>query len=203
MAKQEAAPRLLLWVDAVGGFLVCLGEEVELGQAVPDTTVDVPIFGDLSRRHAKIRREGEGYLIESDHRLRLDGRAAKSAGLLEDGTEIELGDSVRLRFRKPHALSATARLDFISHHRTHPSVDAVLLMAESCVLGPRLDNHVVCRGWSGDVVLYRQGRGLYCRATEPVEIDGALCEERGPITHNSRISGSDFAICLEQINNRR
>ena len=47
---QYSNPRCILWVDAVGGYLVCLGDEIVLGQAIPGTTVDVPILADLSRR---------------------------------------------------------------------------------------------------------------------------------------------------------
>ena len=44
-----------------------------------------------------------------------------------------------------HVLSASARLEMVSRHRTQPHVDGILLMAESCVLGPKWQNHVVCR----------------------------------------------------------
>ncbi len=44
--------RFLLWVDAVGGYLVCLDDEVVLGRAGTDAVADVPLLGDLSRQHA-------------------------------------------------------------------------------------------------------------------------------------------------------
>ena len=74
--------------------------------------------------------------------------------MLADNQLIQLGDNVRLRFTKPHALSATARLVLESHHKTQPSADAVLLMADSCVLGPNRHCHVRCRNWQ------RRRRGL-------------------------------------------
>ncbi|HUG68569.1 MAG TPA: FHA domain-containing protein, partial [Pirellulaceae bacterium] len=148
--------RFLLWVDGVGGYLVSLASEIVLGQATPGNRVDIPILADISRRHAKIRRDGEGYTIEPLHVLRLNGKATQAKAILSDGDEIELGSGVRFRFRRPHALSASARLDPISRHRTQPYADSILLMAESCVLGPRWQNHVVCPDWETDVVLYRQ-----------------------------------------------
>jgi hypothetical protein len=199
VAEKQTGPRFLLWIDAVGGYLTCLGDAVELGQAVPGTAVEVPILGDLSRRHARIHRDGEGYLIEPWGRVRVDGREARGPTLLADAAEIELGEGVQLRFRKPHPLSASARLDFISRHRTTVAVSGILLMAESCVLGPRPQSHIVCREWSGELILFRQGNGLACRATQPVEIDGQLYEGRGPLTPNSRVSGSDFSLSLEEI----
>lgn len=199
VTKNGSANRFLLWVDAVGGYMVCLQDELTLGQAIPNAGVDVPLLGDLSRRHAKIRREGEGYVLEPLADVRIEGKEITEPTLLNDGEEIELGGSVRLRFRKPHALSATARLDFVSRHRTQPWADGVLLMAESCVLGPNWHNHVVCRDWPGDVVLYRDEAQLCCRAMDEIEIDGHLCDGQGPITANSRIAGVDFSMSLEEI----
>jgi hypothetical protein len=199
LAEQQAGPRFLLWIDGVGGYLVCLGDEVVLGQASSEYRVDIPIQADLSRRHAKISRQGDGYVIEPWQTTRVNGQMIHGKTLLSDGDEIELAQAVRLRFRQPHALSASARLDFMSHHRTHPKADGVLLMAESCVLGPKWQNHVVCREWQGDVVLYRRDGDLFCRAMDSIEIDGVSCDGRGQIHRNSHVSGSDFSMSLEEL----
>jgi len=191
--------RFLLWIDAVGGYWVCLGDEIVLGQPVRSDQVDVPLLGDLSGRHARIRRDGEGYLIEAIREVRLDGRPVADFAPLVDGSLIQLGSKVKLVFRRPHPLSATARLDFASTHRTQPTVDAILLMAETCILGPRPNSHVVCRKWPDDVVLYRHENNLYCRAAGLTEIDGQPCRQKGPIGRNSRISGERFSLCLEQL----
>ncbi len=196
---EDSYPRFLLWVDAVGGFLVCTGEQIALGQAVPGTTVDIPVFGDLSRRHAKIWREDGQYVIEPTQQVCLNGEKISKQALLTDGMEILLGANVELTFRKSHALSATARLDFKSSHRTQPSADAVLLMAESCVLGPRMKNHIVCQDWTQDVVLYRHADDLFCRASEPIEIDDCVHDRRGKVGWNSHVSGSEFALSLERV----
>ena len=197
--RSSDSNRFILWVDAVGGYLVCLNDQVMLGQAVPGASIDIPILGDLSRRHAKISREGGDYLIEPFEPISVNGTPISNRALLADGMELQLGLGVRLCFHKPHALSASARLNFLSRHRTQPFADGILLMAESCVLGPRSANHVVCREWTEDVVLYRQEDELYCRATETLEIDGKICDGRGRITSHSRIAGSEFALSLEPI----
>ena len=72
-------------------------------------------------------------------------------------------------------------------------------MAESCVLGPQRQSHIVCRRWRGDVILYRQTEDLFCRGSEALEIDGKLIEGRGPIGWNSNVAGTDFAMKLERI----
>ena len=191
--------KFMLWVDAVGGFLVCLADEVIMGQPIRCAPVDVPILGDISSRHARIRRNGEGYLIDAIRDVRLDGRPIAKVASLRDGSRIVLGEGVRLLFRRPHALSATARLEFDSHHRTQPAADGVLLMAQSCVLGPSPHSHVVCPGWSGEVVLYRHDEQLYCRTPGRFEVNGRRCRDREPITRNSRIEGDSFSMKLEEI----
>ena len=199
LMSGHKAESFLLWVDAVGGYWVCLGDEVSLGQPVPPGAVDVPILGDVSSRHARIRRDDEGYLIEAIREVSLNGRPVRGVGTLSDGNTIRLGEGVRLVFRRPHALSATARLDFASRHRTQPSADAVLLMADSCVLGAGPHSHVVCRDWPGEVILYRHDDKLYCRTKGLLEIDGVKYKDRGPITRNSRIVGHGFSMSLEAI----
>lgn len=198
-AFRRATDRFFLWVDAVGGYLVCLGEEIVLGQPGPGNQAGIPILGDLSQQHARIRRDGEGYLIEALHDISVDNRHVPCLASLTDGNVIQLGPSVRLRFRRPHALSATARLEFLSRHRTEPSVDAVLLMADTCVLGPKPHSHVVCRDWPDEVVLYRHGEQLYCCTAAAVEIDGIRSHDRTRLTQNSRIVGDNFALSLESL----
>jgi len=198
-AFGQSGGRFLLWVDAVGGYWVCLDDEVVLGQPAPAGRVDVPILGDLSGCHARIRRDSEGYLLEALREVKIDGRRVQQAAALVDGAKVRLGDAVWLLFRRPLALSATARLDFLSRHRTHPSSDAVLLMADTCVLGPKPHSHVVCRDWPREVILYRQEGELFCRTEGTFEIDGLHHHQRGRIHRNARVVGEDFSFSLEAI----
>jgi hypothetical protein len=198
-AAARNTDKFLLWVDAVGGYWVSLAETVTLGQPACAADVDIPLWGDLSKRHARICRDGEGYVIEAIRPVWVDGHAVSGTALLADGMRIQLGEAVQLLFRRPHALSATARLEFASHHRTQPSVDAVLLMAGSCILGPGPYSHVVARNWPGEVVLYRQEEELYCRAAGSFEIDGTRARERAKLARNSRVAGEGFSFSLEPL----
>lgn len=199
MVEQETGPRYLLWIDGVGGYLVCLADEVIVGQANPENRIAVPIQADLSGQQAKIHRRGGDYVIEPFHLTVVNGQRVRGKTLLSDGDDIRMASDVRLRFRQPHALSASARLDFASRHRTLPRADGILLMAESCVLGPKRQNHVVCCDWQNDVVLYRRDGELYCRAMDSIEIDGRVCDGRARLGLNSHVSGSDFSMSLEEL----
>jgi hypothetical protein len=200
MARESSAPnRFFLWVDAVGGYWVCLGDAVVLGQAVPGADADVPILGDLSKRHALLRRDGEGYLVEALREVRVEGKPVSGVAALRHGDLVQLGQGVKLAFRRPHALSATARLDFVSHHGTQPSVDAVILMADSLVLGPKEHSHIVCSHWRDEVVLYRQENQFYCRASSLLEIDGSRKKGPAKLSANSRVMGDWFSFSLERM----
>jgi hypothetical protein len=199
-SSKQKADRFLLWIDSVGGFWVCTRDEVTLGQPGLGPEVDVPILGDLSRRHARIRRDGEGYLIEAIREVRVGGRRAEPVASLVDGSTIELGEGVRLVFRRPNPLSATARLDFASRHHTEPRTDAVLLMADSCILGPKPHSHVVCPEWPRELILYRHQDKLYCRTSGTMEIDGARYVDRGgPLGPRAQIVCDRFSLGLEAV----
>jgi hypothetical protein len=194
---SEQPQRALLWVDAVGGFLVCLDDQVVIGQPSSGAPIAVPILADLSRRHAVIRREAGAYVLEPIQSVRIDGRELTGPTVLSDGQVIHMGDSVRMRFTRPHALSATARLDFLSHHRTQPTADAVLLMADSCVLGPSAHCHVRARDWEHDVVLYRSAGGFQCRSAAALVVEGEA--RSGPIDllAGQRVESESFSFTWE------
>jgi hypothetical protein len=199
VAGNEHPQRSLLWVDAVGGFLVCLDDAIVIGQPSPGNEIAVPILADLSRRHAVVRRDAGAYILEPLQSTRVDGREITGPHVLADNQLIQLGDNVRLRFTKPHALSATARLTLESHHKTQPSADAVLLMADSCVLGPNRHCHVRCRNWQRDVVLYRQDERVFCRADEPLAVDGITTGNESEIQSGVRVEGEAFSLAWETV----
>jgi hypothetical protein len=106
---------------------------------------------------------------------------------------------VQLRFRKPHALSVTARLDIESHHKSQPSADAILLLADSCVMGPNSHCHVKCRNWQHDVVMYRKGEQICCRSSAPLAVDGQERSGTVEIGPHQRVEGADFSFSWEEV----
>ncbi|MCR9120327.1 MAG: hypothetical protein NXI22_25605 [bacterium] len=191
--------RFALWVDAVGGFLVCEQDDVVIGQASFDNNVDVPILGNLLPRHAIIQRRGDKYMLVPIGEVMIDGREIEEPAELPPDCQLRLGSAVVLQWTRPHPLSLSARLRFVSPHSTESMVDGVIFMAESLVLGPKSNNHVVCREWDDDVVLARQGDALICRAMQPFEIDGKPCDGRGRLSAHSRIVGDVFSLSVERL----
>jgi hypothetical protein len=194
----------MLWIDSVGGYWVCLADELIIGQpgcrnGPAGSGVDIPILADISSRHARIRRDGEGYMIDALRDVRVAGRAVEKTEILGDGSRIEIGPNVKLQLRRTHPLSLSARLDFLSRHRTQPAADAVLLLADSCVMGPRPQSHVVCRDWSKEVILFRHDEKMVCHAAGRFEIDGVAYRNRGPLHANARVAGDGFSFSLEAV----
>ena len=202
IARAEAAApkgRFLLWVDAVGGYLVCLDDRIVLGRAGPDSHADIPLMGDLSRSHATLVRNGEGYLLKAHQASFVNGKPVVNQVVLRDGDVIRLGSTVELEFRQPSPVSATARLSIVSRHRLPLAVDGVLLMAETCIVGDALQAHIPAPALKSPVVLYRQAGTLWCRADGAFDVDGRTCASRAPLTLQSSVLGDGFSFSLEPL----
>jgi hypothetical protein len=196
--EKEQSERFVLWVDGAGGYLVCLDSRVKIGQAAPDAFVDIPLLADLSRHHATLTRDSEGYLFEAARSAAVNGKPTDRA-LLQADDRITLGTSCQLQFRQPVPVSATARLDLVSGHRLPLSVDGVILMAETLVLGDGPQAHVIIPDMSKAVVLFRQKEGLGVRYPGEWMLDGRPVRDRGTLGRTSTVRGEDFSFAVEPI----
>lgn len=194
--------RFWLWIDGVGGYLVCGGERVVLGRpnAMDETTTeaDVTIQADLGRHHASITREGESYRLEASRATYVDDGPVDKALLLRDGQVVRLGEDVRLRFSRPSRLSNSARLDAEGAVAFRPTVSGVILMGETLILGPDIDHHVVCRDWLQRVVLVRRKQRLEIHGPDDLTIDGRPIRDGIlPRSGNVRVTGEHLAFTLQ------
>jgi hypothetical protein len=196
-ASQDGPPsQCLLWVDGVGGYLVCLGSRVTLGQATPDAAVDVPVFADISRHHATLTRDAEGYLLEAVRPVQVNGQKVERA-LLQSGDRLTLGASCQFVFRQPVPVSASARLELVSGHRLHLAVDAVLLMADTLVLGPDSQVHVAVPDLKQPLFLFRQKEGLGVRYAGNLTMAGQPFKERAAIMPGVPVVMDDCSLTVE------
>lgn len=195
------AQRFLLWIDGVGGYLVCLAPKVTIGQATPDGYVDVPLFADVSRLHAALMRDSEGYLFEALRPSQINAQPAVKA-LLRPNDRITLGTSCQLQFRQPAPVSTSARLDLVSGHRFALAVDGVLLMSDTLLLGAGNAVHVTVPDLKATVVLYRHKDGLGVRCPGTFSVDGQRMQERALLKPASQVSGEEFSFALEPLGMR-
>jgi hypothetical protein len=198
IAGPAAEARYLLWMDGVGAYLLCLGDRVTIGGHRPDgKNADVPLLANLSRTHATFRRGAEGYVLEAQGPVKVAGRTVKENAWLTGDRELDLGNSVRLRFRMPSVLSATATIDFLSDHRPAHSLDGIILMEDNCLLGPGSDNHVRCLNWPETVLLYRRGDQLWCKSRSDVFVEKTLARSGCPLKPGNVVTGNDLRFRLE------
>lgn len=197
-APQAGLPkRFFLWVDGGGGYLVCTGSTITIGQAGADAPIDVPIFADLAKLHATITRDAEGYVLESSRGAAVNGETVARAPL-KSGDRITLGTNCQLVFEQASPLTPTARLDLVSGHRYQSAVDAVLLMADVLLLGPGDEPHVPIESDS-DMSLYRGPDGLSLRCPGKFRVDGFAFQERANLRLPAHIvgDGHTFTFHLE------
>ncbi|MCR9291500.1 MAG: FHA domain-containing protein [bacterium] len=190
-------PKRILWIDGVGGYLLIDKEEVVIGQANSSSAADIRIVGDVSRQAAAIRRSAGDYLLQPLQPTMVNGVAIDRPLLLNDQDEIRLGERVRVKFAKPNPLSGTASLSMESLHRFKPHVDGVLLMSDSCIIGPNTGSHVMCPTWTSELLLFRHSNDWFFRSLEEVEVDGVPLKGQIPMVAGMRMRGEDFSLSIE------
>ena len=132
------------------------------------------------------------------HGQSVGGQPITERSLLKNNDELELGRGVVIKYRRPHPLSTSARLDLQSRHRTHPWTDGILLMGDSLILGSHSHSHVRCPQWDQELIFFRRNEQIWVRSTSAIEVDGELKTEACALTMDSRIVGQQFAISFER-----
>jgi hypothetical protein len=192
----SAMPQFL-WIDGVGGYRICLGEEWVIGQAIPGNQVDLTILGDLSRRALALRRSGRDYFLQPWQDVRINQQPVDRPALLQDGSEVTIGHRVQLSFHLPNPWSSSAVLKLLSNHRWQPSVDGVILLADSIVLGPMEGSHIVCPFWNKELVIYRDGNKLFCRSSYEVQLNQQIRSGEFELHVGDKIRSEDLSFGLE------
>jgi hypothetical protein len=198
MDSPVVPKRFILWIDGVGGYLVCLGARVGFGQATGSGPVDVPLFADVSRLHAELTRDTEGYVLESGREVMVNGQAVRRS-VLTSGDRVTLGSTCQFVFHQPVPISPSARLELVSGHRLPLAVDGILLMAENLILGPHPPVHVPMPESSGNVILYRSKDGLGIRFGGPFKIDNQPFRDRTTLPVPCSVTSESFSFAIEVV----
>ena len=197
-APETRNGRFLLWADAIGGYMVCPSDRVVLGRAGGGSRADVPLLGDLAPEHAVIVRNEDGYLITSRHRTSVNGRRIEASPFAR-----RRRDSARLDGRTgvspTQSHDASARLAILSRHRLPLTVNGVILLSDTCVIGPPGRSHIPAANIAEPIVLYRQGTDLWCRAPGGFEVDGKQQTGRARLGPRSVVHGEGFSFSVEPL----
>ena len=207
---QATTDRYVAWIDGVGAWLILTGSSISLGRvngnvsplvktSSTEQEADVALVANLSRDHASIQRVDENYVLKPKSSVQILGRPISYDTVLPDSCELTLGSSVRLSFSIPTPLSATSKLTFESEHRPRTSVDGVILMAETCLLGPSASDHILCPNWSQPVVLVQSANGIIAKSKQELQIDGRKARASEVVSNGQVVSGEDFRFRLEPL----
>jgi len=195
---SEALPPAILWIDGVGGFLLLRNDSITLGPAYAEPAPDVPILADISRNHATISRDSEGYWLRADRPTAVNQATVQQA-LLKDEDRITLGASCQLLFRRPEPLSASARISVSSGHRFAHPVDAVLLMADALTLDRTAHAHIQVLDLEKRIVIVRQGIDLVLKASTSIRSSGQASSGRVMLKPGEPTTVEDVTLTLESI----
>ena len=199
-----ATDRYMLWIDGVGAWQLCVGSQFLIGgPTLEDKSADICLMANLSRRHASLLRNGEDWFIHPHNSTVVSGRAVTGPTLLRTGDEICLAERVRLGFRIPSVLAGSALIDFESPHRPAHSVNGIILMTDSILLGSRKDHHVCCPDWPDLVVIYKQDGVLRCRSKASLTINGTRVRDSAVLSDGAIVSGDDLRFRIERLKDRQ
>ncbi|MEQ1904582.1 MAG: hypothetical protein ABL888_10380 [Pirellulaceae bacterium] len=198
----ESLPsNFMLWIDGVGGFLICCGKSLWLGRYVDRSNIDIPLQSDLLRRHANLFATSDGYSLVGTANTTVAGRSCETPQPLVDGDSIHLNRHVELKFRRPDWRSTSARIDFVTGHRTVPWCDAVLLLNDRLTIGPSTQNHVCVREMTSEITLRIRGGRLEVEGGgEWLTVDNQMGCETLLLHPNSRLLTEKVAMQFETLN---
>lgn len=198
---QDHTAPYALWIDGVGGYLLCLSHCVTIGQAQVQQhgQADIALLADISRHHATLHRDSEGYWLEALKPARIHGKPIAKE-FLRNGDRITLGKSCQLQFFQPVPMSISARLDIVSGHRFAEPIEAVLLLADTpVVIGPSAQAHVQVPEMTESLKLLRTKTGMV--VCWPGEISGpdGVVQGRAPLVPGTTVSTDQITLALERM----
>ena len=195
---HEQQSPFALWIDGVGGYLVCLSHRVTLGQATPEGLVDIALIADVSRHHATIQRDPEGYFLEAVRKVQMNGKPIAKTHL-RSSDRITLGKTCQVQFWQPVPVSTSARLDIMSGHRFAQPVQAAILMADTLIIGPQTQSHIQVPDMTEPLILFRNKAGLAARWPGEMQIDGRTFKDRAPLEAGMTLTTEQITLALERI----
>ncbi len=190
-----AAPlpeRLLLLVDGGGSYLLHRGERVSVGRAAASRPADVPIFSDLSERHADIARVDDDYFLFASREVEVAGRPARHQ-LLQDGQRVVLARRAKFTFRLPSRQSSSAVLEMSESTRLPNDVRRVVLFKRMAMMGFDRTAHISCGAADRGLLLFERAARLWVR---PLAHGGVDTEAR-PVTIGQPVEMCGVSFVIE------
>ncbi len=194
---------LRLWIDGVGAYLMSLKPTFAIGGPTENESApDWMIWSTLLQKHLDITHTSEGFAIAPLGPLQIAGREVTSPVALRHRTTMALGSSVRIEFTQPHPLSLTAVLKLVSPHRSVQTADAVVLLHDTCLIGPRKAHHITCGEGSPEIRLTPIDGGIRCQADADFSVNDIPSGRESILDETAIVAGEGFRFRLEHVRER-
>ena len=72
-------------------------------------------------------------------------------------------------------------------------------MAETCLLGPSVSDHIRCPHWSDTIVLVQTPSGIAVKSKRELEVDGHVAGAMEMISDGQVVSGGEIRFRLEPL----
>lgn len=161
-AVQLDGRPLLLIVDGACSALLLSEDTIRIGRAGASGAIDVPLPADVQSHHADIHCGGDDCFIVARGPVRMNHTDVTRA-LLRHGVRVRLGRNGQLTYEKPSAKSETAVLVLPDRQRLPLDVSRVVLLRDTCLIGPQPSCHLRTREGESRVVLFTRRNRLYAR----------------------------------------
>lgn len=192
--SADSTPRqLLVLIDGGGSFLLLSSGRVSIGRTAASSPADIPLFSDLSERHAELMRVEDDYFVTSPHDIEVAGRPTRQK-LLRDGDRVVLSRRAKFTFCVPSRKSASARLDLSDSTKMPHDVRKVVLFDRIALIGRGSHCHLTVPSAGGSLVLYQRAGQLWLRPSG----QGAAPVQTQPITLGESIEMEGIRIVVKQ-----
>ena len=184
--------RLLLLVDGGGSFLLHRGDRVSVGRAAAGRPADLPIYSDLSERHADIARVDDDYFLFASREVEVAGRPTRHR-LLQDGNRVVLARRAKFTFRLPSRKSSSAVLEMSDSTRLPNDVRRVVLFRQMAMMGPGRSAHISCGAADQGLLLFERAGRLWVRP----QSKGGIETEAKPVAIGQPIEMCGVSFVIE------
>jgi hypothetical protein len=192
---------LTLWIDGVGGYGIWDRNSIEIGRSI-ESQEGLSIQGELASRSIRIERSAEDWMLYPIDSVFKNGERLTLPHLLQHNDRLKLGEQVELLFERGNSWSSTAKLRIISRHRWSETMDGVLLLGQTCLLGPTPQANIQCREWRQNIVLFRKDTEWMIReanvsaATLLANLGQTMNAKAIPLVVGKRLESTDFSMTL-------
>ena len=78
-------------------------------------------------------------------------------------------------------------------------MDSIILMDDTCILGPGMDSHVHCPAWQDSILLHRTGDQISCKSRSDLFVNGEHATGSVILTDGAIVNGLDCRFRLEAV----